>query len=68
MASPEQVAFFLMKLIANNEGKSLDHSSFSDQLCTVDRDYLLDLYADCLEATRGERPILKEARRTQKKS
>jgi hypothetical protein len=45
--SPEQVALGLTDLIAwRIESKSVS---------TVDRAYVLDLYAECLEAVRGER-------------
>ncbi|MDH7794593.1 MULTISPECIES: hypothetical protein [unclassified Beijerinckia] len=49
----EQVAYFMMKLVARNEGKSLEQGSTSDG--SIHRDYILDLYAECLEATSGKR-------------
>lgn len=51
--TPEQVAYFLMKVVARNEGKPLDQGSAKG----VDRAYILDLYAICLEATAGRRKI-----------
>jgi hypothetical protein len=51
----EQVAFVLMKLVARNEGRSLDHGTSIEGYEPSNREYILDLYADCLEATRGDR-------------
>ncbi len=45
--SPEQVAYKLMKDIANVEGKVL----YKDQN-SVDRQWILDTYAECLQAVR----------------
>ena len=45
--SPEQVAYKLMKDIANVEGKVL----YKDQN-SADRQWILDTYAECLQAVR----------------
>lgn len=55
----EQVAYFMMKLVARNEGKSLEQGGED----SVHRDYILDLYAECLEATSGKRKRVKPAAR-----
>jgi len=49
--SEEAVAFALLQLVARAEGKA----DFSGDIRGVDRDWLLDTYAECLAAVNGER-------------
>lgn len=46
--SPEQVAFKLLRVIADNEGKTLGSGIAGP--ATADRKWLLDTYAECLKA------------------
>jgi hypothetical protein len=50
--SPEEVAFKLMRLIGTAENKNT-----SVNAATADRKWVLDTYAECLEAVRGHRSI-----------
>jgi hypothetical protein len=59
--TPEQVAYFLMKVVARNEGKSLEGAEKGDK-DHADRGYILDLYAECLAATNGGRKPARSAR------
>jgi hypothetical protein len=49
--SPEQVAYKLLQTIASNEGKSLGNSPVSGA-ASADRKWLLDTYAECLQAVK----------------
>jgi len=49
--SPEQVAYKLLRDIAQLEKRSLFHGETG----SADRQWLLDTYAECLEATMGNR-------------
>jgi hypothetical protein len=51
--SPEEVAYKLVVIIAQHEGKQL-HTTPTRQ-ATADRKWLLDTYAECLQATTGRR-------------
>ena len=55
--SPEQVAFKLMYLIGMSEQKGLEATRAS-----ADRKWILDTYAECLEAVRGERVFGRDTR------
>lgn len=57
----KQVAYVLMKLIARNEGRSLDRSTPIERYTPSDRKYILDLYADCLEGTHPTSTALSDA-------
>ena len=48
--SPEQVAYVLMTIVANVEDKELYKSETS-----ADRAWILDTYAECLQAVKAER-------------
>ncbi len=48
--SPQQVAYKLLHIVAKGEGKNISHTSTA-----VDRKWLLDAYAECLQATMGNR-------------
>jgi hypothetical protein len=48
--SPEQVAYKLVMAIAANEGKSLSNTPVSK--AEADRVWLLDTYAECLQAVK----------------
>jgi hypothetical protein len=50
--SPEEVAFRLYRIIGHAEGK-LRTNGFSN--AGTDRKYILDTYAQCLQATKGLR-------------
>lgn len=52
--SPEQIAHKLMHEIARIEGKVLHQSPGSGQ-AAAPRKWVLDTYAECLDAVRGER-------------
>ena len=52
--SPEQVAHRLMHHVADVEGKKLYLSSESETV--ADRKYILDTFAECLDAVKGNRP------------
>jgi len=54
--SPEEVAFKLMKTIADVEGKLL-YFSKDHRDRGVDRAYVLNTYAECLEAVLGRRDL-----------
>ncbi len=49
--SPEVVAFALLRHLAQ-----LEQASASKTGVVFDRDWLLDAYADCLDAVKGNRP------------
>lgn len=49
-STKEQVAFDLMRVVMNAEGKSEHHRDGKP-----DRKYILDLYVECHEAARGVR-------------
>ena len=48
--SPEQVAYVLMTIVANVEGKDLYQSETS-----ADRLWILNTYAECFQAVKGYR-------------
>jgi hypothetical protein len=48
--SPEEVAFRLMRIIGTSEGKNTSVPSGN-----ADRKWLLDTYAECLQAVKGYR-------------
>jgi hypothetical protein len=48
--SPEEVAYKLLKIVASNEGKTLQYAQGAP--ATADRSWLLDTYAECLRAVR----------------
>lgn len=50
--SPEEVAYRLMKTIASNEGKTINPMGNN---ISADRKWILDTYAECLDAVRGSR-------------
>lgn len=50
--SAEAVAFKLLKVIANVEGKEFIKGVEFD---TADRDWVLNTYAECLNAAKGDR-------------
>ena len=52
--SPEEVALKLLRVIAEVERKSL-HANPSNGYQTVDRNWLLSTYSECLSAVRGYR-------------
>lgn len=52
--SPEEVALKLVRMIAEIERKAL-HSNPSGAYQAADRKWLLDTYAECLQAVRGYR-------------
>lgn len=55
--SPEEVAYKLLKVIANLERKSLVNSAPEGrEWAAADREYVLSTYAECFEAVRGLRP------------
>lgn len=58
--SPEQIAFRLLMIIGQSEGKSLDASGYAKP--DVTRKWLLDTYAECLDATRGSRIFAMDTR------
>jgi hypothetical protein len=51
--SPEWVALTLLKMVASAEGREIRHWISGDH--PVDRAWILDTYAECLQAVRGER-------------
>ncbi len=51
--SPEKVAFDLMERVAFIEGKRIGRDQ--EYRAQTDRTWLLDVYADCLEAAQGRR-------------
>lgn len=51
--SPEQIAFKLLTAIAHVEGKNASGVYGGNE--KADRKWLLDTYAECLEAVRGYR-------------
>lgn len=51
--SPEQVAHRLLHHVADVEGKKLYQSSETETV--ADRKYILDTFAECLDAVRGNR-------------
>ena len=62
-SSAEKIALELFELIASAERKTKLHSYEDSQLRsgwqTFDRKYVLDTYAECLDAVRGARLYLK---------
>jgi len=56
-SSPENVAFKLMLEIAKAETK-LDRRHPSLRATAPDRQWILDTYSECLEASRGQRTII----------
>jgi hypothetical protein len=55
---PEEIAFSLMELIANVEGKQLQgHIVGSEKRTAPDRKWILDCYAECLATARGHRSL-----------
>jgi hypothetical protein len=59
--SPEEVAYKLLKVIASNEGKSLIGTMSGK--ATADREWVLDTYAECLEAIRNSSYRLQQAKK-----
>ena len=60
--TPEKIAFDLLHLIAKVEQKLLYPASSLDPGESVaDRDYILDVYADCLETVTGRRRAVRAA-------
>ncbi len=53
--SPEYVALKLLEMVARVEKRTFYHSQDMRNETTADRAYLLDTYAECLEAVRGQR-------------
>lgn len=53
--SPEQVAYKLMRDVANVEGKAF-HKNPTGGNTAADREWILNAYADCLRAVHGHRP------------
>ncbi len=54
-ASAEELAYALMKTIADAKNRHFGREPVEGWQ-RADRKYLLDLYAECLEATKGRRP------------
>jgi hypothetical protein len=52
--SPEVIAFALLRYLAQIEQQQAQTSGVRRQF---DREWLLDAYAECLEAVRGERKV-----------
>lgn len=52
--SEEAVAFALLQLVARAEGKT----DFSGDIRGVDREWLLDTYAECLATVNGDRGLI----------
>jgi hypothetical protein len=52
--SPEQVAYKLLKDVANAEGRPFTKEGGSGKTA-ADRAYILDTYTQCLEAVHGRR-------------
>jgi hypothetical protein len=50
--TPEAIALDLLKIITNVEGKDLGSAGSNK----ADRAWILDTYAECLQATTGRRP------------
>ena len=53
--SPEKIAFDLMERVAFIEWKRIGRNQ--EYLAKTDRKYLLDTYAECLEAAKGLRRL-----------
>lgn len=53
--SPEQVAYKLMGHIADVERKSIHQSQPTGGWTAADRKWILDTYAECLQAAKGYR-------------
>ena len=53
--SPEHVAYKLMKHVADLEKRSFNPDPEVQGWKAMDRTYLLDTFAECLKATRGNR-------------
>src|SRR5687768_3433472 len=54
--SPERIAYKLMDHIATVEKKIMFHTRELEGRQTVDRQWILDTYAECLQAVQGKRP------------
>ena len=48
--SPEQAAYKLLQIVAGSEGKKIHPNN-----ANADREWLLDAYAECLQAVKGYR-------------
>jgi hypothetical protein len=58
--SPEHVAYRLLVDIARIERKAFSHGDLSSGWSTADRKWVLDTYAECLKAAKGNRlPVAK---------
>ncbi len=51
---PEIVALALLERIARAEGRQFEHKPEAD-MSTVDRDWIVRTYFDCLQAVKGHR-------------
>ena len=54
--SREYVAYKLLQEIAETEGVTFSHKPFNEKK-SADRKYILDTYAECLEAVQGHRSL-----------
>jgi hypothetical protein len=52
--SPEQVAYKLLENVASVERKSF-HKTENRDWTVADRNWILDTYAECLQASKGKR-------------
>lgn len=57
--SPEAVALELYEQVIKCEGKAFGppNTSWNPGYSAADRKWILDTYAECLEATKGNRPL-----------
>jgi hypothetical protein len=60
--SPERVAYDLLVAVAHAEHKDPVATSGSALWADADRKWILDTYAECLQAVRGNRPMEEQDR------